>query len=153
AGDRRLFVTRQGGQIAIWDGTQILSTPFLDVSTLVTCCGERGLLSTAFHPDYVLNGFFFINYTNLTGQTVVARYKVSDLDPDVADPFSGVILLTIDQPYANHNGGQLQFGPDGDLYIGMGDGGSANDPQCHAQSSDSLLGKMLRIDVNVLNSP
>src|SRR5262249_54811691 len=92
--------------------------------------------------------FFFVNYTNLTGQTVVARYRVSDQDPNVADAFSGVILLTIDQPYANHNGGQLQFGPDGYLYIGMGDGGDANDPQCHAQSSDSLLGKLLRIDVD-----
>jgi glucose/arabinose dehydrogenase len=148
AGDQRLFVTRQSGAIVIWDGSQILPTPFLDVSTLIVCCGEQGLLSVAFSPSYALNGFFFINYTNLTGQTVIARYKVSDSDPNVADAFSGVILLTIDQPYTNHNGGQLQFGPDADLYIGMGDGGSANDPQCHAQASDSLLGKMLRIDVD-----
>ena len=149
AGDRRLFVTRQHGQISVWDGTQILSTPFLDVSALVTCCSEQGLLSTAFHPNYAVNGRFFVNYTNLTGQTVIARYQVSAQDPNVADPFSAVILLTIDQPYANHNGGQLQFGPDGYLYIGMGDGGGANDPQCHAQSNDTLLGKMLRIDVDV----
>jgi glucose/arabinose dehydrogenase len=148
AGDRRLFVTRQGGQVVIWDGTQILGVPFLDVSSLIVCCNEQGLLSTAFHPDYAVNGFFFVDYTNLTGQTVVARYRVSDQDPNVADPSTAVILLTIDQPYANHNGGQLQFGPDGYLYIGMGDGGSANDPQCHAQSSDSLLGKLLRIDVD-----
>ena len=148
AGDGRLFITQQHGQITIWDGSELLPTPFLDVSSLIICCGEQGLLSTAFHPNYALNGFFFVNYTNLTGQTVVARYKVSSGNPNQADPFSAVILLTIDQPYANHNGGQLQFGPDGDLYIGMGDGGSENDPQCNAQSTDTLLGKMLRIDVN-----
>ena len=154
AGDGRLFVTLQGGQIVIWDGTQILPTPFLDVSTKIICCGEQGLLSTAFHPSYATNGFFFVNYTDETGQTVVARYQVSS-DPNVADPFSGVVLLTIAQPFANHNGGQLQFGPDGDLYIGMGDGGSANDPLCNAQTNDTLLGKMLRIDVdqNVDHSP
>ena len=148
AGDGRVFVTLQNGQIVIWDGTQILPAPFLDVSSLIICCGEQGLLSMAFHPSYATNGFFFVNYTNSTGQTVVARYRVSPFDRNAADPFSAAVLLTIDQPYTNHNGGQLQFGPDGDLYIGMGDGGSANDPQCHAQSSDSLLGKMLRIDVN-----
>ena len=155
AGDRRLFVTLQRGQVMVWDGTQILATPFLDISALVICCGEQGLLSTAFHPNYAVNGFFFVNYTDLTGQTVVARYRVSDSDPNVADPFSAAVLLTIPQPFANHNGGQLQFGPDGFLYIGMGDGGSSNDPQCNAQSSGSLLGKMLRIDVdqNVLQPP
>ena len=148
AGDGRVFVTLQAGRIVIWDGTQILPTPFLDVSTKITCCGEQGLLSTAFHPSYATNGFFFVNYTDLSGQTIVARYHVSPFDRNAADPFSAVILLTIPQPYTNHNGGQLQFGPDSDLYIGMGDGGNANDPQCNAQSSDSLLGKLLRIDVN-----
>jgi glucose/arabinose dehydrogenase len=148
AGDGRVFVTLQNGRIVIWDGTQILPTPFLDVSTKITCCGEQGLLSTAFHPSYATNGFFFVNYTDLSGQTIVARYHVSPFDRNAADPFSAVILLTIPQPYTNHNGGQLQFGPDSDLYIGMGDGGNANDPQCNAQSSDSLLGKLLRIDVN-----
>ncbi len=148
AGDERLFITRQSGTIVIWDGTQILPTPFRAVSTLIVCCGEQGLLSTAFDPNYAVNGWFFVNYTNLTGQTVIARYQVSLSDRNVADPFSAAVLLTIDQPYTNHNGGQLQFGPDGYLYIGMGDGGSANDPQCNAQSSDSLLGKMLRIDVD-----
>ena len=148
AGDGRVFVTLQRGLIVIWDGTQILPTPFLDISSLIICCGEQGLLSTAFHPSYATSGFFFVNYTNSTGQTVVARYRVSAFDRNAADFFSAAILLTIDQPYTNHNGGQLQFGPDSFLYIGMGDGGNANDPQCHAQSSDSLLGKMLRIDVN-----
>jgi len=152
-GDGRLFVTRQSGKVVIWDGNQVLPTPFLDLSALIVCCGEQGLLSIAFHPSYSINGFFFVNYTNTTGQTVVARYRVSDNDPNVANAFSAAILLTIDQPYTNHNGGELQFGPDGYLYIGMGDGGSANDPQCHAQSSDSLLGKLLRIDADVLNSP
>jgi glucose/arabinose dehydrogenase len=149
AGDGRLFVTLQFGKIVIWDGTQILPTPFLDVSTIISAGGERGLLSTAFHPGYATNGFFFINYTDITsGATVIARYHVSAFDRNQADAFSGQVLLTIAQPYANHNGGQLQFGPDGYLYVGMGDGGSANDPQCNAQSSASLLGKMLRIDVN-----
>ncbi len=148
AGDGRLFVTLQKGQIVIWDGTQILPTPFLDIAPLIVCCGEQGLLSTAFHPNYSINGFFFVNYTDQTGQTIVARYHVSPFDRNTADAFSAVTLLTIPQPYTNHNGGQLQFGPDGDLYIGMGDGGNGNDPQCHAQSSDSLLGKMLRIDVD-----
>jgi len=150
AGDARLFLTLQRGQILVWDGAQVLSTPFLDVSTLIVCCGEQGLLSTAFHPLYSENGFFFIDYTDTNGNTVIARYRVST-DLNRADPSSGVILLTITQPFANHNGGQLQFGPDGDLYIGMGDGGSANDPFCNAQTMDGsgrLLGKMLRIDVN-----
>jgi glucose/arabinose dehydrogenase len=148
AGDSRLFVTLQSGKVVIWDGTQVLPAPFLDVSALIICCGEQGLLSIAFHPSYATNGLFFVNYTDLTGRTVIARYHVSPLDPNAADAFSAAILLTIDQPYTNHNGGELMFGPDGFLYIGMGDGGSANDPQCHAQSSDTLLGKMLRIDVN-----
>ncbi len=154
AGDGRLFLTLQLGQILIWNGSQVLPTPFLDVSTLISCCGERGFLSTAFHPNYAANGFFFVDYTDLNGNTVVARYRVSATNPNLADPFSAAVLLTIDQPAANHNGGQLQFGPDGFLYIGMGDGGSANDPSCNAQRSDTrpgnaaLLGKLLRIDVD-----
>ncbi len=160
AGDGRLFLTLQRGQIVVWDGAQVLATPFLDLSDLVVCCGEQGLLSTAFHPNYAANGLFFVDYTNLSGDTVIARYSVSG-DRNVADPFSAKILLTIDQPFANHNGGQLQFGPDGDLYVGMGDGGSANDPDCHAQRLDpqpgrqDLLGKLLRLDVDpsIANPP
>lgn len=143
----RLFLTLQGGQIAIYDSAQLLSTPFLDITPLVSCCGERGLLSVAFHPHYRTNGFFYINYTNTAGDTVIARYTVSD-NPDVADPLSGRVLLTIPQPFSNHNGGQLQFGPDGYLYIGMGDGGGAGDPQNNAQNLGSLLGKLLRLDVD-----
>ncbi len=106
------------------------------------------MLSTAFHPSYASNGFFFVDYTDLNGDTVIARYRVSTNDPNRADAASAVMLLHIAQPFANHNGGQLQFGPDGFLYIGMGDGGSGNDPGCHAQSDATLLGKLLRIDVD-----
>jgi glucose/arabinose dehydrogenase len=152
AGDERLFITLQNGRILIRENGAVLATPFLDVSTRIVCCGEQGLLSTAFHPDYASNGFFYVNYTDLEGDTVIARYEVSTGDPNVADPFSGVTLLTIDQPFDNHNGGQLQFGPDGMLYVGMGDGGSANDPDCYAQRMEpqegrrELLGKLLRLD-------
>ncbi|HEY4229858.1 MAG TPA: PQQ-dependent sugar dehydrogenase [Thermoanaerobaculia bacterium] len=148
AGDSRVFLTLQAGTVVIWDGSQILPTPFLDVTAKISCCDERGLLSTAFHPQYAQNGLFFVDYTNLNGDTVIERYRVSSFDRNRAEPSSATILLTIGQPFANHNGGQLQFGPDGDLYVGMGDGGSANDPNCNAQSRTSLLGKLLRIDVD-----
>jgi glucose/arabinose dehydrogenase len=144
AGDDRLFVTLQPGQIIILGR----STPFLDIRSLVSCCGERGLLSTAFHPRYRDNGFFYVNYTDRNGDTVVARYSVSPDDPNRADPATAQLVIKIAQPYANHNGGQLQFGPDGYLYIGMGDGGSGGDPQNRAQNLNELLGKLLRIDVD-----
>lgn len=146
-GSGRLFITLLGGQILIFDGQQVLAQPFLDIGSLITGGGERGLLSVAFHPDYRGNGWLFVDYTDLNGNTVVARYSVS-ADPNIADPASAEILLSIVQPFSNHNGGQLQFGPDGYLYIGMGDGGSAGDPQNNAQSLNTLLGKMLRIDVD-----
>jgi glucose/arabinose dehydrogenase len=137
-GSNRLFINLQEGQIVIYDGTQLLPIPFLDIRSLVSCCSERGLLGLAFHPDYINNGFFYINYTNTNGNTVVARYTVSD-DPNVADPSSAIILLTVLQLFTNHNGGQLQFGPDGYLYIGMGDGGGGGDPQNNAQNLGTLL--------------
>lgn len=146
-GSGRLFITEQMGTIVIWNGASLLSAPFLDIHSLVSCCGEQGLLSVAFHPGYATNGFFYVDYTDVSGNTVIARYHVSG-DPNVADPSSASILLTILQPYANHNGGQLQFGADGNLYIGMGDGGSGGDPQNHAQNLNDLLGKILRIDVD-----
>lgn len=148
-GTGRLFVVEQIGKIRIIKNGQVLGTPFLDISGLVSCCGERGLLGLAFHPNYTSNGYFYVNYTRASdGDTVIARYSVS-VNPDIANPASASILLIVDQPYANHNGGQLLFGPqDGYLYIGMGDGGSGGDPQNHAQNIDSLLGKMLRLDVN-----
>jgi hypothetical protein len=146
-GSGRLFITEQGGRILIYDGSELLPAPFLDISALLSTGGERGLLSVAFHPNYASNGHFYVNYTNTGGDTVIARYSVSN-DPNLADPASALTVLTIAQPYSNHNGGQLQFGPDGYLYIGMGDGGDAGDPNNYAQNPASLLGKMLRIAVD-----
>jgi glucose/arabinose dehydrogenase len=147
-GSQRLFVVEQPGSIWIVQDRMVVGTPFLDISGLVQCCGERGLLGLAFHPDYKDNGHFYVNYTRKgDGATVVARYSVSE-DPNIADPDSGSILLTVAQPYSNHNGGQLLFCPDGYLYIGMGDGGSGGDPLNHGQNRDTLLGAMLRIDVD-----
>ena len=155
AGDARLFLTLQTGKVLIFGGGQVQPAAFLDLAPLISCCGERGLLGIAFHPRYSANRFFFVDYTNTAGNTVIARYQALAGNADLADPASGVILLTIPQPFSNHNGGQLQFGPDGYLYIGMGDGGSANDPFCNGQRDDTLLGKLLRIDVdqNVTTAP
>ncbi len=146
-GSGRLFIALQAGTIILYDGQQVLPAPFLDISALVTAGGEQGLLSVAFHPNYAANGFFYVNYTDVNGDTVIARYRVS-VNPNSADPSSATILLTIPQPFPNHNGGQLLFGPDGYLYIGMGDGGSGGDPSNNAQNLRSLLGKILRIDVD-----
>lgn len=147
----RLFVLQQNtGQIRIIKDGQVLPTPFLNVSSRISGSGERGLLGMAFHPDYATNGFFFIDYTNTSGNTVIARYQVTG-DPDIADFNSEQIVLSIAQPYSNHNGGCLQFSPlDGNLYIGMGDGGSGNDPGGRAQNGQELLGKILRINVDQL---
>ncbi len=150
AGDRsdRLFIVEQPGTIRIVRNGALLPNPFLDIRNRVTAGGERGLLSVAFHPQYRDNGRFFVNYTasrpNL--KTIIAEYHVST-DPDISQTSESVIL-TVDQPFDNHNGGQLQFGPDGYLYIGMGDGGSGGDPQGNGQNLNSLLGKILRIDIN-----
>lgn len=148
-GDDRLFVVEQGGTIKIVnsDGT-VNSTPFLNISSILSTGSERGLLGLAFHPDYSNNGFFFVNYTNTSGNTVIARYSVSESNPNQANASSGTILLTIPQPFSNHNGGCIKFGPDGYLWIGMGDGGSGGDPQNNSQNKNTLLGKMLRIDVD-----
>jgi len=144
----RLFIVEQPGAIRIWRAGQLRQEPFLDIQDIVNDnANERGLLGLAFHPDYPINGLFFVNYTDANGDTVIARYRVSG-DPDRADPASAQTLLVIDQPYTNHNGGHLAFGPDGYLYIGMGDGGSAGDPQNNGQNMNALLGKLLRIDVN-----
>jgi glucose/arabinose dehydrogenase len=149
AGDSRLFITQQIGTVVIYDAAGLRTTPFLDIRSLVLSGGERGLLSVAFHPHYSENGFFFVYYTNQSGNIVIARYKVSVTDPNRADAASGTILLTIPHPsFANHNGGQLQFGPDGYLYLGTGDGGSGGDPNNHGQDLTQLLGKILRIDVD-----
>jgi glucose/arabinose dehydrogenase len=149
-GDRqRLFILEQvTARIKSLRGSEVLSTPFLDLGPRVgNGGGEQGLLGLAFHPGYAQNGFFYVNYTDNDGNTVVARYQVSS-DPDAAIFESEQILLRVDQPYSNHNGGMLAFGPDGYLYLGLGDGGSANDPGNRAQDGGTLLGKLLRIDVN-----
>jgi glucose/arabinose dehydrogenase len=159
ANDSRLFVVQQGGLIRIVNSNgTVNATPFLNLTSLTTGSGERGLLGLAFHPNYATNGWFFVNYTNLSGHTVIARYSVSS-DPNVADP-TGLMLMTINQPASNHNGGSLRFGPDGYLYIGMGDGGGGGDTSGYAQNLDTAypaiagnpsriyLGKMLRLDVN-----
>jgi glucose/arabinose dehydrogenase len=145
-GSGRLFVVEQAGTIRLIKGGDVLETPFLDISGRVSCCGERGLLSVAFPPGFSIKRYFYVNYTDNGGDTVVARYHLSG-DPDLADADSEVVVLTIDQPFSNHNGGQLAFGPEGYLYVGTGDGGSAGDPRDNAQNRLSLLGKMLRIDV------
>lgn len=148
-GSNRLFVTEQGGTIKIVqaDGT-VAETPFLDISSLVSTGGEQGLLGLAFHPDYATNGLFYINYTDTDGDTVIARYTVSTTDANVANAGSAITLLTVEQPFDNHNGGSLHFGPDGYLYVALGDGGNGNDPNGNAQNKETLLGKLLRLDVS-----
>ena len=149
-GTGRLFIIEQGGRIRISKNRRLQNPDrsFLDITSKVTSGGERGLLGMAFHPDYSQNGRFFLNYTTRgrnKGDTIIAEYRVSD-HPDQADSSSEKILLAIQQPYSNHNGGQLQFGPDGMLFIGTGDGGGGCDIADSAQNPGSLLGKMLRID-------
>jgi len=148
----RVFIVEQRGRIRIVKDGVLLDDPFLAITERVSCCGERGLLSVAFHPDFERNGRFFVDYTDVGGNTVIARYQVGG-DPDHADPDSEQILLTIEQPFANHNGGQLAFAPDGTMYVGMGDGGSGGDPFENGQSDNTLLGKLLRLDVNVEAPP
>lgn len=150
AGDPRLFIVEQPGRIRIVANGQLRSQPFLDIVSLVGSGGERGLLSLAFHPDYADNGRFFVYYTDRSGDTRVVRYQVSG-DPNVADANSAQLVLTVAQPFANHNGGLILFGPDGKLYIGLGDGGSGGDPLGHGQNRGTLLGTILRIDVDAGN--
>lgn len=154
AGDERLFGIEQLGRIwVIEDGAELFD-PFLDISHLLSAdvfsgaYSERGLLGLAFHPNYQENGLFFIHYTDMNGNTQIVRYQVSADNPNLADPQSATTILSVVQPFANHNGGQLAFGPDGYLYIGLGDGGDQGDPFGNAQNPNSLLGKILRIDIN-----
>ncbi len=150
AGDDRLFVAEQDGLIKIINANgTINSTPFLDIDTRVGSIGnEQGLLGLAFHPNYDTNGYFFVYYTNNSGSTVISRFSRNSTNPSLADPNSELIILTFSQPFSNHNGGELQFGPDGYLYIASGDGGSGGDPQNNSQTLSNFLGKLLRIDVN-----
>ncbi|MGK5063100.1 PQQ-dependent sugar dehydrogenase [Janthinobacterium sp. LB3P112] len=148
-GDSRLFILERPGRIRVVQNGNLLATPFLDISTLTTTSGERGLLSLAFHPQYASNGYFFMYYTNLAGDIVIERRQVSAGNANVADPLSALAILTIAHPtFSNHYGGLLSFGPDGYLYAGTGDGGSAGDPPGNAQNTHVLLGKLLRLDVN-----
>ncbi len=152
-GSNRLFIIEQPGRILLLPpgATAPLATPFLDIRTKISFGGERGLLGLAFHPQYATNRRFFVNYTRTgDGATVVSEFKASAANPNVADT-TETILLTVAQPFSNHNGGWIDFGPDGFLYIGLGDGGSANDPGNRSQNVEDLLGKMLRIDVNTPN--
>lgn len=154
AGDERLFIVEKNGRIQIIDPSGVtLTTPFLDISNLVSTGGERGLLGLAFHPNYAENGYFYVNYTNSAWDTRIARYSRSADNPNVADPNSAFQILAVDQPAGNHNGGGIKFGPDGYLYIGLGDGGSGGDPWNNSQTPSVLLGKMLRIDVDVEDAP
>jgi glucose/arabinose dehydrogenase len=147
-GSGRLFVVELEGRIRIVKAGALLPTPYLDISRLVTCCQEQGLFSIAFDPEFASNGTVYLNYTDKQWDTVVARYVLSDPSSDVAEVIRVSPVLTIEQPYFNHNGGQLQFGRRDDyLYIGTGDGGGIGDPENRGQSLDTLLGKLLRIDV------
>lgn len=148
-GDPRLFILEQRGWIRILESGEVLETPFLDITAQTQYDGTfQGILGLAFHPDYAVNGYFFVNYTMTGGDTRISRFRVSG-DPNLADPSSEVVILTVPQPNTLHNGGYLAFGPsDGYLYIGMGDGGPEADPDQVAQDPSSLLGKLLRIDVD-----
>jgi glucose/arabinose dehydrogenase len=144
----RLFVVEQGGRIRVLHHDSLLATPFLDVSGHIVSGGEQGLLSLAFHPAYAQNGRFFVYFTDKHGDTRVVRYRVS-ADPDIADSTSGDTILATPQPFSNHNGGLLLFGPDDKLYVGLGDGGSGGDPLGNGQDLGTVLGKILRLDVDL----
>lgn len=147
-GTRRLFIVEQGGRIRVVQNGALVSGAFLNISSAVSKGSEQGLLGLAFHPAFATNHKFYVDYTDLNGDTVIREYRASTTTPNVVASGSGRTILRIVQPYANHNGGMIAFGPDGYLYIGMGDGGSAGDPGNRAQSTATLLGKLLRIDVN-----
>ncbi len=153
--DGRLFIVQQGGQIRILEDGALLAAPFLDISARIASGGERGLLGLAFHPDFAANGYFYVNYTFLAAgdglRSRVARFTISG-DPDVADAGSETAIIEFAQPFDNHNGGALHFGPDGYLYIATGDGGGSYDPQDNSQDAGNLLGKILRIDVDATGS-
>jgi len=147
-GSGRLFLVEKTGLIYIIENGNELDTPFLDLSSQVLSAGlEQGLFSMAFAPDYKTSGYFYVWYTAQGGTTVLSRFKVGNT-PNLADPSSEKIVLAVDQPFSNHNGGRLQFGPDGMLYLGLGDGGGAFDPDQNGQDGSTLLGKLIRIDVD-----
>lgn len=153
--DPRLFVAEQyTGLIKILEEGVELPAPFLDLGPMLdpSASQQQGLLSFAFHPRYAENGYLFVHYTDLAGDNVIARYSVSDSDPNVIDVSTAINVLAVSQPLVDHNGGRIAFGPDGFLYIGIGDGGGVNDPLCAAQDESTLLGKVLRIDVDAIDA-
>lgn len=153
-GTNRLFIVSLGGTVRILSGGVLLPGNFLSIPDSITSGGERGLLSIAFHPNYVNNRYFFVYYTNTTGDLRITRFQTSAVNPNIADKTTGVVLLTIPHPsFSNHNGGKLNFGNDGNLYFGTGDGGSGGDPNNNAQNGNSLLGKMIRINVDNFTTP
>lgn len=149
AGDDRLFIVEQPGTIRVISDGAVAAAPFLEIGDRVKDSGnEQGLLGLAFDPAFGENGIFYVNYTGRGGATFVSRFQITG-EPSQADPGSEAVLLSVEQPYANHNGGVIAFGPDDYLYVGLGDGGSAGDPQGNAQNLNSLLGKVLRLDISV----
>ena len=151
-GSGRIFVVEQGGLIRLVRDGKLLPEPFLDVSAEISSGGERGLLGLAFHPDFPQDPRFFVDYTDTNGDMHVASFTVDASNADRANASSERRLLFVDQPYANHNGGALAFGPDGDLYIALGDGGSGGDPHGNGQKLSTMLGKILRIDVGAADA-
>ena len=146
-GDQRLFIVELPGRIRIVQNGQLLPTPFLDIVSRVASGGERGMLSVAFHPQYSSNGFFYVYFTGPSGELRIERFTAS-ANANVANPASAKVILTVPHPRGNHNGGLAMFGPDGMLYLGLGDGGGAGDPDLNGQNPATLLGALLRIDVN-----
>ena len=142
----RLYVVEQTGRVRVLEDGRIRDAPFLDLHGSVSCCGERGLLSLAFAPDYETSGKLYVNYTNTDGDTRVVEFTASG-NRTTVDPGTARELLAVEQPYSNHNGGLVLFGPDGRLYVGMGDGGSGGDPENRAQDLSQRLGKLLALDV------
>ena len=153
-GTNRLFIVERGGRVKIVSGGVLLAGNFLDIPDSISSGGERGLLSIAFHPNFLSNRYFFIYYTNTAGDIRISRFQTQISNPNLADENTGVVLLTIPHPsFNNHNGGKLNFGSDGNLYFGTGDGGSSGDPNNNAQNGNSLLGKIIRINVDNFSTP
>jgi glucose/arabinose dehydrogenase len=152
-GTGRAFIVEQAGRIRIVQDGRLRPSPFLDISDRIVSGGEQGLLGLAFHPDFAMNGRFFVDYTDLNGDTVVSEFHTPAGDPNVADRDSERVILGFDQPASNHNGGGIAFGPDGYLYVASGDGGSEGDPNGYGQRLDTLLGKLLRLDVERSATP
>jgi glucose/arabinose dehydrogenase len=147
-GSGRFFIVEQSGRVLISAGGDLLETPFLDIKTMISTSSEQGLLSIALDPGFADNGRVFVSYTDTDGDSQIVRYTVCESDANLLDPDSATTILSLDQPYQNHNGGNILFGPDGLLYIGFGDGGSQGDPDNRAQDPGILYAKILRIDVS-----